>query len=64
MKIWKNGKKPPFMDSEEMDLNREKIVVAVRNLTYAGLQCMAVYGLLLLAKYKSPAEICWDIESL
>ena len=52
------------MDSEETDLNPEKILFAVKNLSYVGLQYVAVYGLLLLAKYKSPAEICRDMENL
>lgn len=62
--LWKNGRKPPYMDSEEKDLNPEKIFNAVRNLSYEGLQYAAAYGLLLLAKYKSPAEICRDMENL
>ncbi len=52
------------MDSEERNLNPEKILFAVKNLSYVGLQYVAAYGLLLLAKYKSPADICRDIESL
>ena len=52
------------MDSEEKDLNAEKILYAVKNLSYVGLQYVAVYGLLMLAKIKSPAEICRDIENL
>lgn len=52
------------MDSEEQDLNPEKILHAVRNLSYEGLQYVAAYGLLMLAKYKSPADICRDIENL
>lgn len=52
------------MDSTELDLNAEKVLYAVKNMSYVGLQYAAVYGLLLLAKYKSPAEICQDIESL
>lgn len=64
IEIWKNNRKPPFMDSEEMDLNPEKVEYAVRNMSYSGLQAMAVYGLLLLGKFKSPAEICRDLESL
>ena len=52
------------MDSPELDLNAEKVLYAVKNMTYAGLQCAAVYGLLALAKFKSPAEICQDIENL
>lgn len=52
------------MDSEETDLNPEKILFAVKNLSYVGLQYVAAYGLLLLAKYKSPAEICRDLENL
>ena len=52
------------MDSEDRDLNPEKILYAVKNMSYVGLQYVAVYGLLLLAKYKSPAEICQDIENL
>lgn len=62
--IWKNGRKPPCMDSEEKDLTPEKILGAVKNLSYIGLQYVAVYGLLMLAKCKSPAEICRDLENL
>lgn len=64
MTIWKNGRKPPFMDSGEQDLDAQKIHYAVRNMSYGGLQAMAAYGLLALARLKSPAEICRDIESL
>lgn len=64
MTLFKNGKKPPFMDSEEKDLNPAKVEYAVRNMSYVGLQAMAVYGLLLLGKFKSPAEICRDLETL
>lgn len=52
------------MDSKDKDLNPEKILYAVKNMSYVGLQYVAVYGLLLLAKFKSPAEICQDIENL
>ncbi len=52
------------MDSEEKDLNPEKVVYAVRNMSYVGLQAMAAYGLLLLGNIKSPAEICRDIENM
>lgn len=64
MTIWKNGRKPPFMDSKEKDLDAEKIYFAVRQMTLEGLQDMTIYGLMLLAKFKSPAEICGDIEGL
>lgn len=64
MTIWKNGRKPPFMDSDEKDLNAEKIYFAVKQMTLEGLQDMTIYGLLMLAKLKSPAEICGDIEGL
>ena len=64
MTIFKNGRKPPFMDSEERDLNAQKIFFAVKQMTYEGLQDMSIYGLLALAKFKSPAEICRDIEEL
>lgn len=64
MTIWKNGRKPPFMDSDEKDLNAEKIYFAVKQMTLEGLQDMTIYGLLMLAKLKSPAEICGDIENL
>ncbi len=62
--LWKNGRKPPYMDSEEKDLNSEKVLHAVKNMSFCGLQCMAIYGLLMLAKFKSPAEICRDIENM
>ena len=64
MQIFKNGRKPPFMDSEFLDLTTEKICFAVNNLNLFGLQAMATYGMLILSLFKSPAEICWDIESL
>lgn len=64
MRIWKNGRKPPFMDSDEKDLNAEKIYFAVKQMTLEGLQDMTIYGLLILSKFKSPAEICGDIEGL
>ncbi|MBQ9623762.1 MAG: hypothetical protein IJR39_10600 [Treponema sp.] len=64
MTIWKNGRKPPFMDSDEKDLNAEKIYFAVKQMTLEGLQDMTIYGLLILSKFKSPAEICGDIENL
>ena len=52
------------MESTELDLNAEKVLYAVKSMSYVGLQYMAVYGLLALAKFKSPAEICQDIENL
>lgn len=52
------------MDSEDKDLDAQKIYYAVRNMSYQGLQYVAAYGLLTLAKFKSPAEICRDIEKL
>ena len=52
------------MDSTELDLNAEKVLYAVKNMSYVCLQYAAVYGLLTLAKFKSPAEICQDIENL
>lgn len=65
MQIWLNGKKPPFMDSEEKgDMNAEKILYAVSHMSYQGLQCMAVYGLLWAGKFESAAGICRDLESL
>ena len=64
MQLFKNGKKPPFMNSEQLDLTTEKICFAVNQMTLLGLQAMATYGLLILSLFKSPAEICWDIESL
>lgn len=64
MTIWKNGRKPPFMDSKEKDLNAEKIYFAVKQMTLEGLQDMTIYGLMLLSKFKSPAEICRAIEDL
>lgn len=64
MTLFKNGKKPPYMDSEEKDLNPDKVHYAVRNMSYSGLQAMAAYGLLLLGKFMSPAEICRDLEAL
>ncbi|MBQ3670637.1 MAG: hypothetical protein II921_04065 [Treponema sp.] len=64
MTIWKNGRKPPFMNSKEKDLNAEKIYFAVKQMTLEGLQNMTIYGLLILSKFKSPAEICGNIEGL
>lgn len=64
MKLWKNGKKPPYMNSEEIDLNADKVLYAVKNLSYLGLQAVAVYGLLALGKFKSPAEIMRDLKVL
>lgn len=64
MQLFKNGKKPPFMNSDQLDLTAEKICFAVNQMTFLGLQAMATYGLLILSLFKSPAEICWDIESL
>lgn len=64
MTIFKNGMKPPFMDSEERDLNKEKVLYAVKNMSYVGLQNMACLGLLFMGKFLSPAEICRYIEEL
>lgn len=64
MTLFKNGRKPPYMESEEIDLNPEKVEFAVRNMSYVGLQAFAAYGLLMLGKFKSPAEICRDLENL
>lgn len=64
MTLFKNGRKPPYMESEEIDMNPEKVEFAVRNMSYVGLQAFAAYGLLMLGKIKSPAEICRDLENL
>lgn len=64
MNIFKNGRKPPFMESNEIDINADKVFFAVRNMSFVGLQAMAAYGLLMLGKFKSPAEICSDLETL
>lgn len=64
MTLFKNGRKPPYMESEEIDLNPDKVEFAVRNMSYVGLQAFAAYGLLMLGKFKSPAEICRDLEAL
>lgn len=64
MTLFKNGRKPPYMESEEIDLNPDKVEFAVRNMSYVGLQAFAAYGLLMLGKIKSPAEICRDLETL
>lgn len=64
MTLFKNGRKPPYMESEEIDMNPEKVEFAVRNMSYVGLQAFAAYGLLMLGKFKSPAEICRDLETL
>lgn len=64
MTLLKKDRKPPYMESEEIDLNPEKVEYAVRNMSYVGLQAFATYGLLMLGKIKSPAEICRDLETL
>lgn len=64
MTLFKNGRKPPYMESEEIDLNPEKVEFAVRNMSFVGLQAFAAYGLLMLGKFKSPAEICRDLKAL
>lgn len=64
MTLFKNCRKPPYMESEEIDLNPAKVEYAVRNMSYVGLQAFAAYGLLMLGKFKSPAEICRDLEAL
>lgn len=62
MTLFKNGRKPPYMESEEIDLNEEKIFYAVKNMSFSGLQNMACLGLLFMSKFLSPAEICRFIE--
>lgn len=64
MILFKNGRKPPYMESEEIDMNADKALFAVKNMSYVGLQAFAAYGLLMLGKIKSPAEICRDLETL
>lgn len=64
MTLFKKDRKPPYMESEEIDLNPDKVEFAVQNMSYVGLQAFAAYGLLMLGKIKSPAEICRDLETL
>lgn len=52
------------MESTKKDLNAEKILYAVKNMSYQGLQYFAAYGLLVFAKIKSPTQICQDLETL
>lgn len=52
------------MDSEEKDLNGEKVLYAVKNMSFLGLQNMACLGLLFMSKFLSPAEICRFIEEM
>ena len=62
--LWKNTRKPPFMESTEQGLSSDKVLFAVKNMTLAGLQIAASYGLLFMAKTMTPKEISSLLEQV
>lgn len=65
MTVFKSDCTPPFMESEEADLNREKIQYAVSRLSYQGLQAAAALALATWNKLgQSPADFCRLMKSL
>ncbi len=64
MGLWKNGRKPPFMESgSKEDLTAERIPYAVAAMSYEGLQ-FAAAGFFMLAKDMglSPSDAVWLID--
>ena len=64
MGLWKNGRKPPFMESgNKEDLTAERIPYAVAAMSYEGLQ-FAAAGFFMLAKDMglSPSDAVWLID--
>jgi hypothetical protein len=59
IQIWKNGQKPPYMDSTEPhDLNADKARHAAKSLSYEGLLIAAAgYFLAMNAVGQTPKEI-------
>ena len=65
MTVFKSDCTPPFMESEEADLNHEKIQYAVSKLSFQGLQAAATLALVTWNKLgRSPADFCRLMESL
>jgi hypothetical protein len=62
MAIWKNGRKPPFIDGAD-PLNNDKVTFVVNNMTYTGLQTAAACFLMLANKQGlTPCEITKILE--
>lgn len=62
--IFLRGKEPPYMESEEPDLNDEKIMHAVNCMTRNALEsCAAGYLLFMKAAKISPKKICETINA-
>ncbi len=65
IQIWKNGLKPPYMDSAEPhDLNPDKARHAAQSLSYGGLLIAAAgYFLAMNTVGQTPEQICEMLES-
>ena len=65
MTVFKSNCAPPFMKSEDADLDIEKIQRAVSKLSFQGLQAAATLALVTWNKLgQSPADFCRLMESL
>ncbi len=63
MQIWLNGRKPPYMESCEPDMNPDKARHAVRSMTYEGMQMAAAgYLLAMNAVGQTPAQMTAMLE--
>ena len=64
--VWLNGRKPPYMESDERDsLTPDKIKHAVNSMTYEGLKLCAIGYLLCMQKMEqTPAQISGDLEAV
>lgn len=63
--IFLNGREPPFMASDELDLNEEKIKHAVDCMTYPALQVCAIgYLLFMKASRFTPKQICDELNEV
>ena len=64
-RVWLNGRKPPYMDSPAHDMNADKALYAVKNMTRDGLQLCAAGCLLLLQGLGfTPADMPAAIEDI
>ena len=64
-RVWLNGRKPLYMDSPAHDMNADKALYAVKNMTRDGLQLSAAGCLLLLHRLGfTPADMTVAIEDI
>nr|DAU27595.1 MAG TPA: hypothetical protein [Caudoviricetes sp.] len=64
-RVWLNGRKPPYMDSPAHDMNADKALYAVKNMTRDGLQLSAAGCLLFRQRLGfPPADMTAAIEDI